>query len=61
MNGRDALDRLNAALLSVARDAWPGRWTSLVPRPVILSSWVGYDTDGRTDIGGGTRSASGSA
>lgn len=49
-NGRDAIDRLNAAFLVVARDAWPDRWTTLVPRPVILSSWVGYDTDGRTDI-----------
>ncbi len=50
-NGRDAIDRFNAALLSVARDAWPDRWTELNPRPIILSSWVGYDTDGRTDIG----------
>src|SRR4051794_11963369 len=22
-----------------------------MPRPIILASWVGYDTDGRTDIG----------
>ncbi|HUA76154.1 MAG TPA: phosphoenolpyruvate carboxylase [Acetobacteraceae bacterium] len=50
-NGRDAIDRFNAALLSVARTAWPDRWTSLIPRPIVLSSWVGYDTDGRTDIG----------
>jgi phosphoenolpyruvate carboxylase len=50
-NGRDAVDRFNAALLGVARAAWPDRWTELNPRPVILSSWVGYDTDGRTDIG----------
>jgi phosphoenolpyruvate carboxylase len=50
-NGRDALDRLAAAFLGVARDTWPDRWRSLVPCPVILSSWVGYDTDGRTDIG----------
>ena len=50
-HGRDAIDRFNAALLSVARSAWPDRWTELDPRPVILSSWVGYDTDGRTDIG----------
>jgi len=49
--GRDAIDRFNAALLSVARSAWPDRWTELNPRPVILSTWVGYDTDGRTDIG----------
>jgi phosphoenolpyruvate carboxylase len=50
-NGRDAIDRFNAALITVARSAWPDRWTDLTPRPVILSSWVGYDTDGRTDIG----------
>ena len=51
VNGRDALDRLAAAFLGVARETWRDRWTALVPRPVILSSWVGYDTDGRTDIG----------
>jgi len=50
-NGRDALDRLSAALLGVARDLWPDRWRGLLPAPVILASWVGYDTDGRTDIG----------
>jgi phosphoenolpyruvate carboxylase len=50
-NGRDAIDRFNAALLKVARGAWPDRWMELDPSPVILSSWVGYDTDGRTDIG----------
>ena len=51
VNGRDALDRFNAALLTVARSSWPDRWTDLTPRPIILSTWVGYDTDGRTDIG----------
>jgi phosphoenolpyruvate carboxylase len=50
-NGRDALDRFVSALLSVARGAWRDRWTELTPRPIILSTWVGYDTDGRTDIG----------
>ncbi|HUN44816.1 MAG TPA: phosphoenolpyruvate carboxylase [Acetobacteraceae bacterium] len=50
-HGRDAVDRFNAALLAVARSAWPDRWTDLNPSPVILSTWVGYDTDGRTDIG----------
>ncbi len=48
--GRDAIDELGAALLGAARQAWPDRWTQLVPRPVILTSWVGYDTDGRNDI-----------
>ena len=50
-NGRDAIDRFNAALIEVARSAWPDRWNELTPRPIILSTWVGYDTDGRTDIG----------
>ena len=50
-HGRDALDRLAAAFLSTARAIWPDRWTQIDPRPVILASWVGYDTDGRTDIG----------
>jgi phosphoenolpyruvate carboxylase len=49
-HGRDALDRLSAALLSGARGSWPHRWTELAPRPIILASWVGYDTDGRSDI-----------
>jgi phosphoenolpyruvate carboxylase len=50
-HGRDALDALTRALLTAARDCWPDRWSGLEPRPVILASWVGYDTDGRTDIG----------
>ncbi|RQS40930.1 phosphoenolpyruvate carboxylase [Burkholderia sp. Bp8990] len=50
-HARDALDRFNAALLSAARRAFPDRWLALVPRPLIVSTWVGYDTDGRTDIG----------
>ncbi len=49
--GRDAIDQLTAALLAAAAAAWPDRWRTLSPRPVILASWVGYDTDGRTDIG----------
>jgi phosphoenolpyruvate carboxylase len=49
--GRDALDRLTEALLAAARDRWPTQWTRLAPRPIVLATWVGYDTDGRTDIG----------
>lgn len=48
--GRDAIDALSTALLDVARDKFADEWTTFVPRPVTLSSWVGYDTDGRTDI-----------
>lgn len=50
-NGRDALDALTKAVLGAARAAWPHRWAEIVPAPAILSSWVGYDTDGRSDIG----------
>jgi phosphoenolpyruvate carboxylase len=49
-NGRDAIDHFNAALLKAAQRAWPADWTSIVPRAVVLASWVGYDTDGRVDI-----------
>jgi phosphoenolpyruvate carboxylase len=50
-HARDALDDFTRALLEAARGCWPDRWTSIEPRPVTLASWVGYDTDGRTDIG----------
>ncbi len=50
-HGRDALDDLSRALLDAARRVWPDRWFTASPRPVVLASWVGYDTDGRTDIG----------
>ena len=50
-HGRDALDALCRAILEVARPIWPAAWTALNPGPVVLASWVGLDTDGRTDIG----------
>jgi phosphoenolpyruvate carboxylase len=51
VHGRDALDGLSRALLAAAQTTWPAAWAELLPRPIVLSSWVGYDTDGRTDIG----------
>jgi phosphoenolpyruvate carboxylase len=50
VHGRDALDTLTEAILDAARQTWPGRWHEMIPRPIILASWVGYDTDGRNDI-----------
>ena len=50
-HARDAIDRLNAAFLNEARVRWPERWRGLRPRALQLASWVGCDTDGRTDIG----------
>ncbi|MDA8051503.1 MAG: hypothetical protein M0002_16130 [Rhodospirillales bacterium] len=42
-NGRNAIGRFNAALLSVARAAWPDRWARLVPRPTVPASRVGCE------------------
>ena len=48
---KDALALFNAALIERARDRWPDRWRELVPLPMTVAGWVGYDLDGRTDIG----------
>ncbi len=49
--GRDALDHLCGTLLDAARERWAEGWLNLHPAPIVLASWVGLDTDGRTDIG----------
>jgi len=46
-----ARDAINARLLTHARARWPGRWLDFRPLPFRFASWVGYDMDGRTDIG----------
>lgn len=48
---RNALDMFNRYIFEAAQKHWPDYWTTLTPCPILLSSWVGYDTDGRTDIG----------
>ncbi len=35
----------------VAREIYPQEWRRLRPRLLTLATWVGYDTDGRADIG----------
>jgi len=47
----DGLRRAYAIALDVARDLYPDRWTELRPRLMTVASWVGYDLDGRSDIG----------
>ncbi len=37
-------------ILNWAQQYFPDQWTQLVPVPTTISSWVGYDLDGRTDI-----------
>lgn len=49
--GQVARDRINLVLLRTARQRWPDRWQELQPQPLRFASWVGYDMDGRTDIG----------
>ena len=46
-----ARDTLNGELLRTARGHWPQRWRELQLLPFRFASWVGYDMDGRTDIG----------
>ncbi len=49
-----ARDRLHGVVLEEAAAAFPQAWTQLSPCLFRLASWVGYDMDGRTDIGWAT-------
>ena len=48
---QDARDVIVAKLLEEAQGRWPQEWRALRPLPFRFASWVGYDMDGRTDIG----------
>lgn len=48
---QDARDAIVAQLLTHAQASWPGEWQDLRPMPFRFATWVGYDMDGRTDIG----------
>jgi phosphoenolpyruvate carboxylase len=48
---QDARDAIVARVLTHAQRAWPAEWTQLAPLPFRFATWVGYDMDGRTDIG----------
>lgn len=48
---QDARDVIVARLIAEARRCWPQEWRALRPLPFRFASWVGYDMDGRTDIG----------
>lgn len=50
-HGQDARDAIVSRLLTHARANWPREWTQLKPLPFRFATWVGYDMDGRTDIG----------
>ncbi|MEE4316531.1 MAG: phosphoenolpyruvate carboxylase [Erythrobacter sp.] len=48
---QDARDAIVVRLLDEARNRWPDSWQAFRPLPFRFASWVGYDMDGRTDIG----------
>jgi len=50
-NIRLAIRRVHAISLEVARRLYPHEWRALSPNFVTVASWVGFDLDGRTDIG----------
>ncbi|MET0587609.1 MAG: phosphoenolpyruvate carboxylase [Novosphingobium sp.] len=53
-HAQDARDTLNAILFAEVAKRWPGRLSEFRPLPFRFASWVGYDMDGRTDIGWST-------
>ncbi len=46
-----ALRLVYGIVLDVAREVYPEHWTELTPSLITVASWVGFDTDGRSDIG----------
>jgi len=52
--GQTARDRIVGRLFDIAAARFPKRWKSLQPLPFRFATWVGYDMDGRTDIGWST-------
>ncbi|GGC99559.1 phosphoenolpyruvate carboxylase [Aquisalinus flavus] len=50
-NGTRALSTLTRIVLEEARERFPDQWQTILPTPVKIASWVGYDMDGRNDIG----------
>ena len=46
-----ALTQINSVVFEVAAKEFPKQWTDITPCLAKVYSWVGYDIDGRTDIG----------
>ncbi|MEM9422310.1 MAG: phosphoenolpyruvate carboxylase, partial [Pseudomonadota bacterium] len=47
----DSIFRLSKSILKEAKKRFPDDWQSIRPNPIGVGTWVGYDMDGRTDIG----------
>ncbi len=50
-HAQDARDAIVRRLLTEAQRRWPADWAAFRPLPFRFATWVGYDMDGRTDIG----------
>lgn len=50
-NIRRALREIYGIAFDVVVELYPDDWRALAPCLISLASWVGYDTDGRSDIG----------
>ena len=49
-NARRAICDLNAAILQQRHEHQPDDWRTSLPQMLGVSTWVGYDLDGRSDI-----------
>jgi phosphoenolpyruvate carboxylase len=54
VQAQDARDTLNSILFAEVAKHWPDRLADFHPLPFRFATWVGYDMDGRTDIGWST-------
>ena len=50
-HGHAAVNEINADILRQRRAADPAGWRATLPEMIGVSTWVGYDLDGRSDIG----------
>ena len=50
-NIRHAIRNVYRVAFDVAAELYPNDWQSLKPKLLTVASWVGYDLDGRSDIG----------
>ncbi len=53
-NIRRALRRVYRILFTVSQKVYPRDWQRLTPKLLTVATWVGYDLDGRSDIGWST-------
>ena len=50
-NARIAIKSINDAILKRRQTSHAGEWRETLPQILGVSTWVGYDLDGRSDIG----------